>query len=198
MRQHHLHPDELTDEQRSLYDVLTTGPRQQVHGSLDPAVRMADAQGRLQGPFNGFLFHPRLGMAVQEVSRILRFDGLLSGRAREIAILVVAASQRSDFEWAAHAAIARSLGLDDPEIDAIARREPLSFADADEDAVARLALALATTGDVDDTTYAETAAVLGDARVFEVATTVGMYQLIAMQLRMFRVPAPSGPWSPGD
>lgn len=174
--------------------MLTSGPRRQAHSALDPALQLTDAEGRLQGPFNTFLVHPRLGMALQEISRLLRFDGLLGARVREIVILIVAASQRSNFEWAAHEAIARSIGVTDAEIAALAREEPISFVDLAEHAAARLARSLVTSGDVDDELYAQAQAALGDAGLFEVSTVVGIYRLVATQLATFRIAAPPGPW----
>jgi len=174
--------------------VLTEGPRKAVDPSVPTAVRMVDAEGRLQGPFNALLHHPALGTAVQEVSRRLRFDGVLPGRAREVVILVVAASQRSDFEWAAHAPIARALGIPDDVVAAIARGTVPELTDPVERAAAELARELVTTGDAADATWDRVQPVLGDAGVVEVSTTVGVYQLIAQQLRLFRVPAPPGPW----
>ena len=51
--------------------------------SVSP-VGLVDDQGRLQGPFNAMLFHPAIGMALQELGRALRFSGELPPRAREI------------------------------------------------------------------------------------------------------------------
>jgi 4-carboxymuconolactone decarboxylase len=50
------------------------------------------------------------------------------------------------------------------------------------------------TGDADDGTFDHARGVLGDAGVVEVSTTVGIYQLLAQQMRLFRVPSPPGPW----
>jgi alkylhydroperoxidase family enzyme len=194
MRLHHLRPDELDADQRALYDELTKGSRQQVTTSVPLAVRMIDDEGRLLGPFNAFLHHPHLGMAVQEVSRRLRFEGVLSHRTREVVILVVAASQRSDYEWGAHAAIAQDAGLDPGDIAAIARGERVRFADPVDDAAAELARSLVATGDADDELYGRAHAALGDRGVIEVSTTVGVYQLLAQQMRLLRVPGPPGPW----
>jgi 4-carboxymuconolactone decarboxylase len=193
VRLHHLRPDELDAEQRELYDVLTTGSRAQVSFPRSD-IGMTDGEGRLQGPFNAMLHHPRLGLAVQEVSRRLRFEGVLTDRAREIVILIVAASQRSDFEWAAHSTIAAMVGIGDDEIDAVAAGGDVAWADPAEAAAAALARSLVATGDADDDTYARATSLLGDAGVYEVSTTVGVYQLLAQQMRLFRVPGPRGPW----
>jgi 4-carboxymuconolactone decarboxylase len=193
MRLQHLRPDELDREQRELYDVLTDGQRIVVPFDRDD-VRMTDSEGRLQGPFNAMLHHPRLGFALQEVSRRLRFDGVLSSRIRELVILVVAASERSDFEWAAHAAIASSVGISAEQIDQLAAGDDVQLDDTVESAAVNLARALVGTGDADDDTYEHARVALGDAGVVEVSTTVGIYQLLAQQMRLFRVPSPPGPW----
>jgi 4-carboxymuconolactone decarboxylase len=195
MRLPHLKPSDLDDDQRRLYEALTTGPRQAVHHALPPAVRMTDDEGRLNGPFNAMLVHPRLGFALQELSRQLRFEGHLSNRTREIVILIVAASEQSDFEWAAHAEIAARVGVRAEEIDAIAAELSVEFDDPHDEAAAQLARCLVNHGDVDDDTYMRVQPELGDDGIFEVSTTVGIYQLIAQQLRIFRVDAPPGPWA---
>ena len=195
MRLPHLHPNELDADQRTLYDALTTGRRKRVHNSLPAAVQISDAEGRLQGPFNAMLVHPKLGYALQELSRQLRFEGRLPAHTREIVILVVAAAEKSDFEWAAHAPIALSVGVAPDAIDAIGTGAIPTFAEPLDEAAARLARALVAEGDADDATYGDVQRVLGDHGMFEVSTTVGVYRLIAQQLRLFRVPAPIGPWA---
>lgn len=197
MRIHHFRPDELDDAQRALYDTLTSGTRQAVHQSLPSAVRMTDAEGRLQGPFNAMLVHPHVATALQEVSRRLRFEGTLPARTREIVILVVAGAEQSDFEWAAHAPIAASVGVAAQEIEALGAGIVPALADPVDQAAARLAVSLVNSGDADDALWAAAHEVLGDAGVFEVSTTVGIYRLLAQQLRLFRVDAPAGPWSTG-
>jgi 4-carboxymuconolactone decarboxylase len=197
VRLRHLTPDELDREQRELYDILTTGTRVTVPFARSD-VRMVDEEGRLQGPFNAMLHHPHLGTAVQELSRRIRFEGVLSPRARELVILVVAASERSDFEWVAHEAIASTLGIAREHIDALGRRTDADFEDGTEAAAVLLARSLVDTGDADDAIFERARAALGDAGVFEVSTIVGAYQLLAQQMRLFRVPSPPGPWHDGD
>jgi len=189
-----LRPDELNDEQRRLYDTVNQGPRRTAHQGLQSPVGLVDDEGRLQGPFNAMLFHPVVGMALQELGRALRFSGQLPPRAREIAILIVAASERSDFEWAAHAAIGAYLGLNGRELDTLARADVVEFEDPIEHVVARAAHALVASGDLDDEHYRTAETTLGAAGLVELATLIGLYQALALQMRMFRVPGPPGPW----
>jgi len=108
-------PSALDAEQRSLYDAIAGGRRAQ-----GPQLfRLADAEGRLEGPFNAFLLQPRLGSALQALGASVRYDTGVDDRSREIAILVVAAHWRSDFEWYAHEAVGRSAGLGEAELAAL-------------------------------------------------------------------------------
>src|ERR1700761_4402486 len=102
-------PAELDERQRAYYERLLSGPR-------DRSPRTAP-EGRLYGAFTARLLDPPVGTAIQELGAALRFGGELSGRAREIVILTVAASERCDYEFAAHARAARRTGMTEDEID---------------------------------------------------------------------------------
>jgi 4-carboxymuconolactone decarboxylase len=180
-------PSALDEDQRSLYDAIAGGRRAQ-----GPQLfRLADSQGRLEGPFNAFLLQPRLGLALQALGSSVRYDTALDDRCREIAILVVAAHWRSAFEWYAHEAVGRSVGLDEAELAAVRDGRYAALAGC-ESVVARTVAALVTRGDLDDTEYREAVGQVGAAGVFELLTLVGYYATLALQLRVFRVPAPEG------
>ena len=186
-----LEPSSLDDEQRSLYDAIAGGRRAQ-----GPQLfRLVDDHGRLEGPFNAFLLQPRLGSALQALGSSVRYDTGLDDRCREIAILVVAAHWRSDFERYAHEAVARSAGLDDAELAAV-RDGRYAALTGREAVVARTVNALVVRGDLDDAEYLEAVEVVGTAGLFELLTLVGYYATLALQLRVFRVPAPDGTDSP--
>ena len=181
-------PSALDAEQRSLYDAIAGGRRAQ-----GPQLfRLADADGRLEGPFNAFLLQPRLGSALQALGASVRYDTGLDDRCREIAILIVAAHWRSDFEWHAHEAVGRAAGLGDAELAALREGRHAELAGR-ESVVARTAAALVTRGDLDDANYGEAVGHLGPAGLFELLTLVGYYATLALQLRVFRVPAPEDP-----
>ena len=178
-------PPALDAEQRALYDAIAGGRRAQ-----GPQLfRLADADGRLEGPFNAFLLQPRLGSALQALGASVRYDTGLDDRCREIAILVVAAHWRSDFEWYAHEAVGRAAGLGDAELAALREDRHAELAGRDS-VVARTAAALVTRGDLDDAEYGEAVGHIGPAGLFELLTLVGYYATLALQLRVFRVPAP--------
>ena len=180
-----LAPSALDDEQRALYDAITGGRRAQ-----GPQVfRLADPEGRLEGPFNAFLLQPRLGAALQAIGSAVRYETSLSDRAREIAILVVSVHWESAFEWYAHEAVGRNVGLTDDELEALGKRRYDAFT-GDEQVIARTTHLLVDERDLDDDAYAEALAVLGEPGLFELLTLVGYYAALALQLRVLRVPAP--------
>ncbi len=186
-----LEPSSLDDEQRSLYNAIAGGRRAQ-----GPQLfLLADQEGRLEGPFNAFLLQPRLGSALQALGSSVRYDTGLDDRCREIAILAVAAHWRSDFEWYAHEAVARSVGLGEAELAAVrdGRHAALTGREA---VVARTVSALVVRGDLDDAEYRQAVEQFGTSGLFELLTLVGYYATLALQLRVFRVPAPDGTAQP--
>jgi 4-carboxymuconolactone decarboxylase len=189
-----LAPHELDEHQRAVYDAIIGSRR----SGGPQRFRLTDDDGRLEGPFNAFLLQPALGDRLQALGSAIRFSTSLTDRAREIAILVVAAHWRSEFEQFAHEPIGRAAGLTDDELAVIRRGatddiDPAAraiWADPADRLVVHLAQSLVRDGDVDDDTYAAAIDQLGEAGLFEVLTLVGYYAALALQLRVFRVELP--------
>lgn len=181
-RQHAFAPDRLDGDRLAVYRSITEGPRAKGPRLFD----LVSESGTLLGPFNEFLLRPALGDALQRLGAAIRYRGSLSGRAREMAILVVAAHWDSEFERTAHEAVGRAAGLTEAELAAIADQAPLDLADPHEAAVLRLTRALAA-GDVDDEAWASCVPPLDRETVFELTTLVGYYSTLALQMRAFRI-----------
>jgi 4-carboxymuconolactone decarboxylase len=191
-RLHRYVPDELSPEQRRLYDAITQGPR-----SKGPQlVPLMDAEGRLEGPFNALLLSPDVGTALQEVGATIRYRTALSDRAREIAILEVSAHRRADFEWYAHERIGRAAGLSEDEITAIRRGKKIATLDPGETLVRRLVRMLLRERDLDRAAFEEARDVLGARALMDLIALVGYYDTIALSLRVWRTPLPEGEASP--
>lgn len=176
-----LTPDALTDDQRGLYDAITTGPRAQ--GRQHFALTRSD--GSLTGPFDAFLRAPAVGAALQELGAALRYRTDLDDRCRELAILLVAARWDSAFERESHEAVARGVGFSEAEILALRSADLAPFTGR-ELAVGRAVLALLD-GDLDDAAWTTAVDALGETVIFELTTLVGYYATLALQLRVFRV-----------
>lgn len=185
-------PDELDEPRRRVYDAIAGGPR----AAGPQSFRLTDDDGRLEGPFNAMLVSPGVGMALQDLGAAVRYRTSLSDRAREIAILVLAALRRSDFEWYAHERVGRRAGLTEDELGALLLGEEPDGLSESELAVLRTTTALATTGDLDDDEFARAAATLGREGIAELVVLVGYYDLLALSLRVWRTPLPAGETAP--
>jgi 4-carboxymuconolactone decarboxylase len=173
-----LRPAELTEEQRTLYDELCTGPRADANRPAGPV----DAEGRLTGPFNAMLYAPAVGGPLQRLGAALRYESSLPDDVRESVVCLVAGVHGSPYERHAHERLARQAGVDGETL------QTLAGGDLPVEAAPELRLAYALlTGrhpeghPIDD---------LGLARVLEVSTLVGYYTTLAWQLRLFGVDAP--------
>jgi 4-carboxymuconolactone decarboxylase len=182
-------PHELAEDQRRVYDAVAGGRRAQ--GTQ--AFRLIDDNGGLEGPFNAFLLQPEIGFALQELGTAIRYRTNLSSRAREIAILVVAAQWDSAFERAAHERVARQAGLTEEELAAIRHGRYDDLLSDEDRELARTTLDLVAHGDLDDKCYADAVRLLGVSGLFELTTLVGYYATLALQLRIFRVGSPALP-----
>jgi 4-carboxymuconolactone decarboxylase len=180
-----LSSEEMTAEQVGLYREILSGPR----GQGPRAVQLSSGAGGLAGPFNAMLFAPAVGHALQELGAAIRFRTHLSPRIREMAILVVAQAWDSGYERVSHEPIGREAGLTDPEIEALRVGDDPKFGDDTEQVAYSVARALTGPADLDDEEYAAALGTLGKEGLVELSTLVGYYATLALQLRIFRVPA---------
>jgi 4-carboxymuconolactone decarboxylase len=181
-RQPRLLPADLDAGQAALYERITGGPRASGPQLFD----LTDGDGALQGPFGGFLLSPPLGDRLQALGTAVRYETSLTDRSREIAILVVAAHWRSEFERIAHEAVGRHCGLKESELTALHEGAELSLTDPAEQACLDLTHGLVD-GDVDDATWQACTGVLGTRTAYELIVLVGYYSTLALQMRVLRV-----------
>jgi 4-carboxymuconolactone decarboxylase len=102
--------DKMSPAQRKVAEDIMSGPR-----------------GGLRGPFNAWLRSPELADRLQKVGEYLRFNTSLDKRVNEMAIIMTAQAWGSQYEWYAHAPLAKA-GLD-PSIVEGDRRRPQAGAD---------------------------------------------------------------------
>ena len=183
-----LAPSDLDDEQRRVYDLIVGGPRSQ----STRASALVDELGRLEGPFNAMLVDPTVGEAVQNLGAVIRYSTNLAARTREIAILVVAGSAKSNFEWHAHAHLGRAAGITEGELAAILEEREAPTFDETERLVWQVARMLVTNRDLDDETFARAESELGLTVMMDLVVLVGYYELLARSLRVWRTPLPEG------
>lgn len=180
-----LRPDSLDEAQRAVYDALVGGPR---GGS-----GLTAADGSLIGPFNAMLYAPALGDRIQATGAVARFALSLPRRLGELAILVVAKEWSAQFEWWAHARIARQEGLDDAIIEAIRVGDEPPFGEEAELCVYAFAKELLGPAHrVPEVLYRRAVELFGEQQVVELVGLIGYYGIISGILNTFAVPLPEG------
>src|SRR5262245_30502094 len=153
----YLRRDDLDDAGRAVWDGLESSRGR----------TLVNEDGGLVGPFNAWVHAPGVGRRLSGLGATLRFDTSIERRLLELAIIVVAAHWKAEFEWWAHARMARENGVADEVVDAIGRGETPAFEAGDEALVYDFARQLVVDGRVEDTTYARAAELLGSRGVVE-------------------------------
>jgi 4-carboxymuconolactone decarboxylase len=177
-----LRRDQLTPAGKAVWDsiVATRG---------DHVVSEA---GSLTGPFNAMVHAPDAGGPLGSLGAALRFGTSLGRRLTEVAILTVASRWQAEFEWWAHARIAREAGVPDAVVDAIGAGQEPEFTVDDERIVYATARELIATGHLSPAGYAAAHGLLGDTGVVELVALCGYYTTISFVLNAFEVPLPDG------
>ena len=163
--------DELDAEGQRIYDSLA-----------DP--RGGSLRG-LRGPGGIHLHSPGLARHTRPLNHYLRQEAGLGGRLRELAILVTAREQDSQFEWCAHEAEARREGLAPDVIDIVrCRRDPAGLTDPDR-VVIELGREIFTAREVSSATFARALALFGRRKLVDLVALMGNYAATAAMLTAF-------------
>ena len=174
--------DDLDPAQRSVWDAIV-GSR---------GADLVNSEGGLIGPFNVFVHAPGVGRRLASLGHVVRFETSIERRLSEVAIITVGARWKAEFEWWAHARMAREHGVAAEVVDAIGRGEEPPFEADDERAVYAVARQLTDRGQVDPGAYAAARQLLGDAGMVELVSLCGYYTLVSFLLNAFTVPLPPG------
>jgi 4-carboxymuconolactone decarboxylase len=170
-----LERDQMSPRQREVADAIASGPR-----------------GALKGPFLPLIHNPELASRIQALGEHLRFGTGLPQHLVEIAILVTARRWSCDYEWAAHARIAREAGLRNDVIDAIAVRARPQRLEPDEALLLDFADETVWQGAPSDAAFDAVVARFGRATVLDLLAVCGYYTMLAFVLNAARLPLPAG------
>jgi 4-carboxymuconolactone decarboxylase len=168
-------PDQLSPEQRRVYDAILSGPR-----------------GIVEGPLRVWVNSPGLADKAQALGAFCRYGTSLPQRLSELAIITTGAHWQAGFEWAVHAPIALSAGLDPAAVEAIRTGRDPAFTQPDERAVYAFSSELLRNRRVSDETFRLAYDTLGQLGVVDLVGVLGYYGLISMTINAFEVPLPDG------
>ena len=168
-------PENLTSEQRQVYDTIVAGPRGTVVGPLRAALHSAELADRWQ-----------------KLGEYLRYRTALTLRQSELAIISVARHWNSNLEWSIHSEVALGAGLDPAVVDAIRHARSPVFTDATEALIYEYTRQMLAHGQVADEVYADLYASFTEVQMVELTALVGYYTMVAMTLNAHAIPAPAG------
>lgn len=174
-------PDDrdLSPRQKEVIEMVKSGPR-----------------GGARGPFGAWIRSPEFAAIAQELGAHVRFRSCLNDRVREIAICVTAASLRAQYEWFAHARIAREAGVAGATLEAIRTGEAPAGLPDDEAVAYAFSEELMRTKRVSDATYARAVETFGEEGVVEIVGACGYYSLVGLTLNAANVALPDGEPAP--
>ena len=185
-------PENFTQAQERLFKSIASGKR----GAGRAPEDLLNPEGGMSGPFNPWLRSPVLGEAAQRLGETVRFESALSPQLRELAILMVAAKWKAQYEWWAHEKIARREGLDERIIESVKAETLPDLSNPTEAVVYNFARELLDEHRVSDHLYDEAIKLLGETGAVELVILLGYYTLVSMTLNVFEVPVPAGEGAP--
>ncbi len=174
-----LRPEELRPDQREQHEALAE-------------TRPVDENGQFGGPFDVWIRSPEIARRMLSIGGFLRQRATLGRRPVEVAILVTGRFWRSDFEWWAHARLARESGVDDATIEAIFEQRRPDGALPAELVAHDVARALHETHELPREVYDAAVAEVGEEGLVEIIATIGYYTFVSMTLNAFAVSVPPG------
>lgn len=157
--------DDLDAEGKSAYDlVVGDGPRP------------------LTGPAVVSMYSPKVAEAFHILNQYLRNEGVISQRYYEVAIMHAAWEFEQAYEWSAHEAAARRVGVPDAVIDAIKYDRDTEGLPKMDEVIIRFGRALFRDHKVDPELYAEVIEHFGQQGMVELATVMGDYVMVGLVL----------------
>lgn len=180
-----LHYTLLSERMPPLPEAQRTPAQQQAANEI-----CAGPRGAVKGPYNCILRSPGLTTPMQKLGEYIRFNCKLELRINEMAALITARHWTSQFEWQAHEKHARSSGLADAIITAIAEgRRPDSMAE-DEAVTYDFVSELLARHGVCDATYARGIAQFGEESLMDLMGVVAYYSGLALIMNVARTRIP--------
>lgn len=149
-------------------------------------------RGRMPVPMRAWISSPEMARRAQSLGEFLRYQTSLPPMLSELAILVTARFWTSQYEWHAHAKIAREAGVDLAVIQAIANRETPSFSNPKARVVFDASRMIHEKHSLDNETFERAHELLGEVALAELVGVLGYYTLVSMTLNIFEIGVPEG------
>lgn len=143
---------------------------------------VGDRPSPTTGPVAVSLYSPHLAQVFSDLNGFLRYNGDLSPRHTEVAIVVATWEIEQQYEYSAHEPAALRYGAPQAVIDTIKYdREPEGLS-REETAIIRLGRQIMRDHKVDSDLFVEAVELFGEKGVVELVTVMGDYVMVGMVL----------------
>lgn len=169
-----LEKDQLKPEDLKFYDVI------------------AESRGGVRGPYGVLLHSPDLAPRVAHTGSYVRYNLDIPEALRETIIIATAREIKSQYEFYAHARLARQAGVSEDTIQAIARGTAPQGLSGDEERLVRFVHELLRNHKISDATFDAVRDRFGMQKTLEITALIGHYLLVGQILAAFEVDLPAG------
>jgi 4-carboxymuconolactone decarboxylase len=172
--------DDLDDNSQGLWDEIV---RTRGSGAIS-------SEGHLIGPFNPWLRAPAVGIHLQALGSAVRSETSLDPVVTEIAILTVVSHWGAEFEWQAHAAMAKRLDVSDAVLEALRHGQDPDLPSELQRIAHTACKQIVRNGSLDEATYFEVHGGFGDRGTVELVSLCGYYSAVSFVINTFVVLPP--------
>ncbi len=146
----------------------------------------------LRGPGGLNLYSPKAAFHLSGLSNYLRYDSGMSGRVREIAILVTARELDHQFEWTVHEPVALKEGVPKEVIEVIKGRKSIEHLPEPDATIIQLGRQIFDQKKVASDVFARARKLFGDRGLVELLMLMGNYSAIGVLLTAVDMQLPPG------
>jgi 4-carboxymuconolactone decarboxylase len=145
------------------------------------------SRGSIRGPYGVLLNSPKLAARVADTGAFVRFEFDVPEALKETVIIASAKEMESQYEFSAHARLAREAGVSEETIKAIANGSAPAGLSGDEALLVGFVHDLLRNHKVSDATFSAMTARFGERDTLHFTVLVGHYLLVAQVLTAFDV-----------
>ena len=150
------------------------------------------SRGSVRGPYGVLLHSPKLAARVANTGTYVRFESEMANGLKEVVIITTAREIKSQYEFTAHARLAREAKVSDETIKAIAQGTAPQGLTGDEELLVRFTQQLLRDHKGTDATYNAVKDRFGGQGTVDVTGLIGHYLLVGQVLAVFEVELAAG------
>ena len=145
------------------------------------------SRGSVRGPYGILLHSPKLAARVANTGTYVRFECDLPNNLKEVVIITTAREIKSQYEFTAHARLAREENVSEDTIKAIAQGTAPQSLSGDEELLVRFTQQLLRDHKVSNATYNAVKDRFGVQGTVDLTGLIGHYLLVGQVLAVFDV-----------